>query len=516
MMIFFGFVLVEGFKGGLALCSIGFNACTIGGCNGGVATLKMLSDWGISPYWIKQVFADTDILTNPKVTKGYKSLLKECLPNTEVLVYPPQNIISDTGDIFYEKYSPDDWIEDGDDMEIVLKKVKIVNLEQFQKGCASEIEQVKIQRGSPNETANQWLLTHLDERLMYFSGSKQFYYYMKEGYWDVLGSHTLLDMILSSVEHIPFSYTVLENALKLVAPRFVRNQKETLALFSNRKYIGFQNGVWDLEASELLEPRPEHYISGRLRFTFSSVDPTQFLQTLCPKICEWIVDRANHEEIYANILIAFLLLAVLDVRNPERFLFFAGYSATGKSTKLLQHLVPENKSYVTTPENITSNFGLQELTGISKTLLICHDIGATVSSAFVNLLRNLVSSGESQNVQRKFERAALMQFEGIVALASNKNPFTQQQREGILDRRMIYVPFANRISTSQSQDFDVLFPALELEKFASFAVQQDVSLIVQFIRVINEDLLVRQVLLESFKENPITYSKFYYAPHYIL
>nr|YP_009519587.1 hypothetical protein [Udotea argentea]AYC65592.1 hypothetical protein [Udotea argentea] len=91
----------------------------------------------------------------------------------------------------------------------------------------------------------------------------------------------------------------------------------------------------------------------------------------------------------------------------------------------------------------------------------------------------------------------LLQFEGIVALASNKNPFTQQQREGILDRRMVYVP---RINPYKSQNFESLFPTSELEKFASFAVQQDVSLIVQFIRVINEDFIVRQTLLESFRE----------------
>lgn len=225
------------------------------------------------------------------------------------------------------------------------------------------------------------------------------------------------------------------------------------------------------------------------------------------------MDHANNDEVYTNILIGFLLLAVLDVRNPERFLFLSGYSATGKSTylKLLQKLVPPNKAYITTSEVISSNFDLQDFAGISKTVLICHDLGSSVSPGFINLLPNLVSSGESQNVQRKFNRAAKMQFEGVVALASNKNPFTQQQREGIIDRRMVYVPFTNRVRTNQIQDFDTLFPPQELTRFASFAVQQDISLIVQFIRIINEDLIVRQVFLESF-----TSAKFYYAPNDLL
>lgn len=70
-----------------------------------------------------------------------------------------------------------------------------------------------------------------------------------------------------------------------------------------------------------------------------------------------------------------------------------------------------------------------------------------MSDNFVNLLRNLVSTGESQTVTRKFQKTARMCFEGILIAASNKNPFTSQQREGIIDRRMIDVPFVNRVSS---------------------------------------------------------------------
>ena len=430
--------------------------------------------------------------------------------NAKLLVYPIRNIIGDDKKINFEKYSPDDWIKEGDDVDIVLSQVKEIDIEsiaqfhgKIQRLNISEKTEIQLKRGKPNLDAMNWLYECFQGRLMYVSETSQFYYYQKEGVWDTVSSKTLLDSVLEDVQTNQWSYTILENALKLVAPKFKRKHKDVMQLFINRRYIGFQNGVWDFETSQLLPHSPHLYISGLLPFNYVSVDPTQSLQTLCPNLCTWIIDRANNEEIYTNILIAFLLLAVLDVRNPQRFLFLSGYSATGKSTylTLLERLVPPNKSYITTSETIASNFGLQDFTGISKTLLICHDIGSTVSSAFVNLLRNLVSSGEAQNVQRKFESAAKMQFEGVVALASNKNPFTQQQREGILDRRMVYVPFINRVHTKQIQDFDTLFPPHELKRFISFAVHQDSSLIVQFIRIINEDVMVRQILLESFQEN---------------
>ena len=56
---------------------------------------------------------------------------------------------------------------------------------------------------------------------------------------------------------------------------------------------------------------------------------------------------------------------------------------------------------------------------------------------------------------------------------------------------MVFVPFMNRVQTNQlrsrvspAKDFESLFPTEELEKFVSFAVQQEVSLFVKFSRVI--------------------------------
>lgn len=157
------------------------------GSNSGVATLKKLADWGIPPQWITRIFADIDILTNPQVTKGYQSVLKECPPT--VLVYPPKNIISDTGEIFYEKYSPDDSIEDDDDcddnhddnrddMEVVLKKVKIVDYRLSSGISLTYIEKnnIQVQRGRPNEMANQWLYNRLEGRLLYLVETDQYYY----------------------------------------------------------------------------------------------------------------------------------------------------------------------------------------------------------------------------------------------------------------------------------------------------------------------------------------------------
>ena len=100
---------------------------------------------------------------------------------------------------------------------------------------------------------------------------------------------------------------------------------------------------------------------------------------------------------------------------------------------LVSVFVMHNMLYSGRSEVISSNFGLQDFTGLSKTLVTFHDLGARVSDNFVNLLRNLVSTGESQSVTGKFQKTARLCFEGIL---SNKNPFTSQQREGIMVRTL--------------------------------------------------------------------------------
>nr|YP_009519586.1 hypothetical protein [Udotea argentea]AYC65565.1 hypothetical protein [Udotea argentea] len=244
------------------------------------ATLKILSNWSIPSTWIKRIFADTDILTNPQVFQGYKELTKACPDSVQVLVYPPKNFITDDGYINFEKYSPDDWIEEKDDIEIILRKVKEIKIESIEKYHQNfrvvEKSEIQLKRGKPNEEVIQWLCDYFQGRLLYISETSQFFYYQQKGYWGVFNSKTLLDRVLSDVETNQWSYQILENALKLVAPKFFRDAEEVMQLFLNRRYIGFQNGVWDFETGKLLEHDPQLYISGLLPFNYVSASQPPF------------------------------------------------------------------------------------------------------------------------------------------------------------------------------------------------------------------------------------------------
>ena len=503
-----GIGVVEGWKSALCLAALGFVTVHTGGCSCGVATIEKLETWQIPPTYVKYVFADSDILTNPSVAQSYGSLLEVC-PNAQLFVNI-ETFFDKDGILRESKSSPDDWISSGDTKEMVFKKVRQIPIEWLiscHQNIAQRIYFGNLYKENVTIQARAWLNKKLsDYHVKYVSTTQELYVYSSKGYWESLSKQTLLEKILSenSPAKIPWSYNTLEGALKVLLTQYLQENSAIQRLFEKRRYVGFQNGSWDLETRQLLPHSPQHYLRGLLPFDKIEVPAQTPLEHLCPKICTWIVQRTNDVEIYANILMVFLLLVVLDLRNPERFLFLSGYSATGKSTylKLLSRVVPENLSYSGTAEALTTDFGLQDFVGLGKTLLIFHDLGHQVPSSFVNLLRNLVSSGETQNVQRKYERTALMKFEGIVAAASNKNPFTQQQREGIIDRRMIFVPFVNRVKPEQLCNFDELFPEGELESLVSFAMNLSPRRLLEFVRIINKDALIRQGMFESFKENP--------------
>lgn len=186
-----------------------------------------------------------------------------------------------------------------------------------------------------------------------------------------------------------------------------------------------------------------------------------------------------------------MLSCIRKLECPERFLFLSGYSSTeelGTFFQLLISLLHPKNVYAISPNAIGSDFGLEDFAdGSPKDVIIYHDIGSHVSSNFIDTVRILVSSkGETsiQKVRRKHKSNANMFFSGFVCAASNKSPFTTVQAEGILDRRLILVPFNNRVTATNIKTFDEMFDKTERANIASFTPH------------INDPQSIRRFLLE--------------------
>lgn len=314
------------------------------------------------------------------------------LPDVKLYVYPPQSFLSKSHGLYLDKSSPDDWIEEGYTYETIFNLCVEVNIPEINKFQKTYFTQNSKSVSKPNKfkEVNDWFYSCLEGRLIYCSETSEYYFYnINRGFWGSYDNKGLIDNILYESDRAPFFGYRLR---KIIGPKFLKSPEEIQELFSNTRYVGFENGVWDLKAKKLLDHSPEYYLIGVLPFNFIFKNfENNVVQEVCPNICSWLLERVGEEEIYANILICFLLAVILNISNPERFLFLTGYSASGKSTalKLLGSVVPPRRTYITGVEGLTGTvFGLQELTGLQKNLIVCHDLGSSVPPSFVNLLRN--------------------------------------------------------------------------------------------------------------------------------
>ena len=76
---------------------------------------------------------------------------------------------------------------------------------------------------------------------------------------------------------------------------------------------------------------------------------------------------------------------------------------------------------------------------------------------FVSLIRSFVSVGETRWVDKKYDDRQKICFNRLYVTSSNGNPFAYSQREGLINRRLLFVPFEKTVSPEQTLSFDQLF-----------------------------------------------------------
>ncbi|MFY2490469.1 hypothetical protein, partial [Escherichia coli] len=104
-------------------------------------------------------------------------------------------------------------------------------------------------------------------------------------------------------------------------------------------------------------------------------------------------------------------------------------------------------------------------------------------------LRTLVSSeGETdqKKVRRKNKKTGYLRFSGMVCAASNMSPFTGVQSQGIIDRRLLLVPFLKRVEPNETKDFDVLFPSKEIQSLVRLVSHISPESIKRFLLMANQ------------------------------
>ena len=292
----------------------------------------------------------------------------------------------------------------------------------------------------------------------------------------------------------------MQSALKTVSARLYISEEDFMLKFNSSNKIGFKNGCYDLKQQQLQPHQSENYLLYTIPYDFKPIAGP--LYKICPTICQWLAERVNHEEIFMNMLLACIYCVVLEILNPERFFVFSGTSATGKTTfiNLLISLMSGTRFYAAGPADLVQNFGLQHFRGFGKYLLVTHDLGVRgVFEEFTSLIRSFVSTGEVRWVNKKYDDFQEICFTGLYVTSSNGNPFANSQQEGLINRRLLMIPFEKPILPEKTKTFDQLFPENERENLVCFAVQQNAENIRHFIQMSSKHPLVQQTIFESYQ-----------------
>nr|AOP19034.1 hypothetical protein [Halimeda discoidea] len=501
-----GLVLCEGWKGALAVCGMGRHCLAMNGCYSSKSVAAFLKEKKINPNAVQLILPDTDILWNLKVNTGYLHLVSLC-PQASMYVYPPKNIVNDDGKLNFSKASPDDWITD--DMVDILKPLKQIDFYGVREQLIHQKKNWFPQEVDSDSQLQKSLLEQFERNLFFVPNTALYYIYNDlKGIWDCVTLEMLTFIIVKDYGIKNISFTKVQQIIKMAATVSIVEPQFALQLFCNTSFLGFTNGTWDFEQKKLVLTVRDQFHLSLLPYSYQKVSGP--IKSLAPNILKWISERVSGSEIQLNTLWAIMLACILQIEYPERFLFLPGHSNTGKSTffQLLTCLLPPDLIYAVSPEAFSSDFGLEDFAdGKPKRVIIFHDIGGNVNESFINMLRTMVSStGETtyKRVRRKNKQNATMYFSGFICAASNKSPFTQVQSEGIIDRRLILIPFNNRVKPQQIKSFEEMFPHQELENIVSFATQVNKTEIREFLLIVAQHPEMQQLIEEHYVDSGAT------------
>nr|YP_009729418.1 hypothetical protein [Caulerpa ashmeadii]QHQ73330.1 hypothetical protein [Caulerpa ashmeadii] len=126
---------------------------------------------------------------------------------------------------------------------------------------------------------------------------------------------------------------------------------------------------------------------------------------------------------------------------------------------------------------------------------MCHDVGNSIPPSFVNL-RTLFLQEKYKMFNGKTEST------GLKVLSLIKNLSGVPPGTGILDRRMVYVPFINREKNQEIKAFEVLFPSICIFCCTTKSSKNKIV----FTRSLQQQLVL--LVLESFQDNRKSFGKF--------
>jgi putative DNA primase/helicase len=341
-------------------------------------------------------------------------------------------------------------------------------------------------------------------RVHYHLPTKQWQVY-KAGIWESIEAEEMERIFYSRIlEDAPdlSSHNYVITILKFT--RGLLMVGKTVGL-SNLDYIPFNNGVWSFKDSILLPHSPSNYLTWKLDRDYSAID------------AKWkSIDRFLHtvtrgDSALRNLLIA-TCAAVLQGRSDLQkafYLFGSGANGKGSFMRLLEMLVGDENTHSSSLENICENrFEVANL--YNKRLVICPDEDRRIRGLSVF---KSVTGGDSLRGEEKGVKAFKFKFQGMVVMASNNPIFMGDDSYG-LSRRLIPIPFAQKINKSERRDLTAEFTT-DLPAFTTYLLGLDRDWVkttltqandLKAIKDLEWELTIRTDSIAAFYEEKLIYA----------
>ena len=201
---------------------------------------------------------------------------------------------------------------------------------------------------------------------------------------------------------------------------------------SDKRYISFRNGVYDLKNSVLTAHTPEYIIPNQIPWNYNAA---AFGQEMEDALFTWCCEDGQIVELLEEVI----GYSMYRENTFRKFFVIVGNKRNGKSKflKVLSELIGvQNTSFVSL-ENIDARFQNALISG--KLLNVGDDIENETCITHTAALKK-ITSGDRLTVERKGQDPFQFVSYATLVFSANSIPFIRDQTGAVKDR-MIVIPF---------------------------------------------------------------------------
>ncbi len=348
----------------------------------------------------------------------------------------PHDVIDNVQRLIDELYQANEMESESEELKTLPDAVKTEFKRPSDKRSGKKLKTVN--KNAPQNEIRDRLIVLFHKDFVFDESDNKFYKYEhnQPGMWAPLRENEMKHYISAELDQmtneslLPQGYALdlIDTMYKTLKSKLVFTEEWN----QDKNLLLFENGVYDLDNTELGGFKRGYYINRTLPYSFDpSADGTP--------IIEWLHYIQSNDHHRVQLLRAWMRAVLVGNTGIQKFLEIIGPGGSGKTsfTSLCHALVGWDGAAVSSLERIEKNrFEMAKL--FNKRLCLFNDVsryGSTVDS-----LKQLTGADIVNNEHKYKQEETNFRFTGLVMVTANEQVQMQDPTSG-LARRRITIPF---------------------------------------------------------------------------